>query len=172
MRVRHDWSRTVVVAFTTLTAVPSVAEAQRDVARPRPRAEARIDYLAPNPQSLQAGLGLNVPLGTYLRLAVVGAGGASWESGRSGAGARGDVIARFSFDPFRERRWGLSAGGGLSVRYDEPLAASGDRWRALIAAVIDLEGPLMGAVTPALQVGLGGGARVGVVLRAADRFRR
>ena len=171
MRARTFDGRALVLAFATLTTAASVAAAQRDI-RPRPRAEARVDYLGPNPKSVQAGLGVNIPLGMYVRLAIVGAGGASWQDGESGASARGDVIARFSFDPFRERRWGLSAGGGLSVRYDESLAASGDRWRALIAIVLDLEGPLVGPVTPALQVGLGGGVRVGLILRGGDRFRR
>jgi hypothetical protein len=121
---------------------------------------------------VHAGLGLNVPFGTYVRLELVVGGGASWDAEQSGASARGDVIARFSFDPFRERGWGLSAGGGLSVRYDALRAADRDRLRALIAIVVDLEGPLVGSLTPAFQVGLGGGVRVGAILRGADRFRR
>jgi hypothetical protein len=147
------------------------ARAQREVLRPSPRPEARVDYLGPNPHAAHGGFGLNVPFGTYLRLELVGAGGASWDDGRAGASARADVIGRFSFDPFRERVWGLSAGGGVSARYDER-ADDRQRWRALIALVVDLEGPLIGGVTPALQVGLGGGARVGFVLRGADPRRR
>jgi hypothetical protein len=143
----------------------------QQVAGLRPRAEARVDYLGPNPNALHAGIGLNLQLGTYVRLELVGAGGAGWEHGESGTSARGDVLARFTFDPFRERRWGLSAGGGLSVRYDNR-AGSDDDWRALIAIVLDLEGPRTGPIAPAIQLGLGGGARVGAILRGADRFRR
>jgi hypothetical protein len=33
--------------------------------------------------------------------------------------------------------------------------------------VADLEGRKRGAITPAIQIGLGGGARVGVVLRTS-----
>jgi hypothetical protein len=164
-------SRAVLVAVTALTAAAIPADAQRGTSPTRPRPEVRVDYLGRNPDAVHAGVGLNVPVGTYVRVELVGAGGPSWDDGLSAAGARADVITRFSFDPFRERRWGLSVGGGISVRYEE-LSPSDDRWRALIAIVLDLEGPIKGAVTPAVQVGLGGGARVGLVLRWADRFRR
>jgi hypothetical protein len=39
--------------------------------------------------------------------------------------------------------------------------------RPYLTVVIDVEGRMRGPVTPALQVGLGGGTRVGVVLRAS-----
>jgi hypothetical protein len=164
-------SRAIVLAVAGLTTAAIPAEAQRGTSPNRPRPEVRVDYLGRNPDAVHAGVGLNVPVGTYVRVELVGAGGHSWDDGLSAASARADVITRFSFDPLRERRWGLSLGGGISVRY-EGLSPSGDRWRALIAIVLDLEGPVNGAVTPAVQVGLGGGARVGLVLRRADRFRR
>jgi hypothetical protein len=166
--------RTLVAAafaavFVTAAATPLAAQSS---AAPRPRAEGRIDYLAGDPDAVHAGVGVNLHLGTYVRLGLVGAGGASWDDGRSGGSGRGDVVVRFALDPFRERRWGLSAGGGLSVRYDDAGASDRDQWRTLIAIVVDLEGPRVGSVAPAIQVGLGGGARIGAVLRGADRFRR
>jgi hypothetical protein len=156
------------VTALAAAAIPANAQ-QGSPARVRP--EVRVDYLGRHPDAVHAGVGLNVPIGTYVRVELVGAGGPSWDDSASGASSRADVIARFSFDPFRERRLGLSAGGGISIRYDE-LPPSDDRWRALIAIVLDLEGPPRGPVTPALQVGLGGGTRVGLVLRWGDRFRR
>jgi hypothetical protein len=158
--------RAGVVAVLALVA----GSALRAQGSPRPRAEARVDYLGPNPDAVHAGLGVNVPLGTYLRVNLVGAGGASWDEGRAGASMRADVIGRFTFDPFRERRWGLSAGGGLSVRHDR--VAFANRWRPLLALIVDLEGPARGPLAAALQVGLGGGARVGLVIRGADPNRR
>jgi hypothetical protein len=158
----------VVIASMAIGAGPPLGAQQ--AARPRPRVEARVDYLGPNPDVVHAGVAVNVPIGTYLRVSVVGAGGASWGEERRRGSMRADVLGRFLFDPFRERRWGLSAGGGLSVRYDQGNA--GDRWRPLLALVLDLEGPRRGAIAPALQVGLGGGARVGFIIRGADPNRR
>jgi hypothetical protein len=157
-----------VVGLMALTAGPSLRG--QGLPRPRPRAEARVDYLGPNPDAAHAGVGMNVPVGTYLRVSVVGAGGASWNEGNAAGSMRADVIGRFSFDPFRERRWGLSAGGGLSVRYDR--LDAGRRWRPLVALVVDLEGPRQGSIVSAVQVGLGGGARVGLIIRGADPNRR
>jgi hypothetical protein len=144
-------------------------EAERPQARLR--AEARVDYLGPDPHAVQVGLGVNMPAGTYLRVALIGAGGTSWADGRTGGSLRADVVGRFSFDPFRERRWGLSAGGGLSVRYDQ-ITPEGGRWRPLLALLVDIEGPRIGSVVPALQLGLAGGARVGAIVRGAARDRR
>lgn len=158
----------LVIASIALGARPPL-HAQA-ASRPRPRAEARVDYLGPNPDVVHAGIGVNVAAGTYLRVSLVGAGGASWEEGRTAGSMRADVIGRFLFDPFRERRWGLSAGGGLSVRYDR--VSGGRHWRPLLALVVDFEGPPKGSIVPALQIGLGGGARVGLIIRGGDPNRR
>jgi hypothetical protein len=152
-------------------AAAQVGAQQAALPRARPRAEARVDYLGPDPHAVQAGLGLNLPVGTYLRVALIGAAGTSWDDQRAGGSLRADVIGRFSFDPFRERRWGVSAGGGLSVRHDQ-VASARSRWRPLLALVVDLEGPRIGSVAPALQLGLGGGGRLGAIIRAADPNRR
>jgi hypothetical protein len=169
--VKREHARAILLALGVFVVAPAKGDAQQSTTRARVRPEARLDYLGPNPETIHAGVGANVPLGTYVRLELVAAGGASWGNGRSGTSARGDVIARFAFDPFRERRWALSAGGGASVRYDA-LSVVNDRWRALLTITLDLEGPLMGPLTPAFQLGLGGGTRIGMVVRWADRFRR
>jgi hypothetical protein len=161
--------RRVPVVFLIALAAGLPLRAQ-GVPRPRPRAEARVDYIGPNPDVVHLGVGVNVPAATYLRVNVVVAGGAAWDEGRARESMRADVIGRFTFDPFRERHWGLSAGGGLSVRYDQ--VNGGRRWRPLLALVLDLEGPRNRSVAPALQVGLGGGARVGLIIRGADPNRR
>ncbi len=57
--------------------------------------------------------------------------------------------------------FGISLGGGISV----PFVQGDTRVRPYLTAVADLEGHKHGPVTPALQIGLGGGARLGVVLR-------
>ena len=167
MRRRRALHAATVAAFA-LGALPRATRAQ-DVSRARPHGEVRADYIGPRPHTVQLGAGLNLPVGPYLRVGVIGGGGVGWRDGRSGASGRADVIGRFALDPFREHRWGLSAGGGLSVRYDAIEASSSShRWRALVAVVVDLEGPQAGSVAPALQLGLGGGVRAGVVLRGAQ----
>ncbi|MFN2566075.1 MAG: hypothetical protein ABR499_13850 [Gemmatimonadaceae bacterium] len=163
-------ARAAIIALAALIAA-TPARAQRQTRRAPPRPEVRVDYLGPNPH-VHAGAGVNVPVGTYLRVGLLGAGGAGWHDGRAFGSARADVIGRFTLDPFREQRWGLSAGGGLSARYDRDASRVRHRWRALVAVVVDLEGPRVGSLASALQAGFGGGARVGLVLRRSDAGRR
>ena len=156
--------RGMTACAVLLAATPLAAGAQGLEAHLQP--EARVDFLAGAVSAVHAGVGVNIPAGYYARVGLVGAAGARL-SGDAGASARVDAIARFLFDPFFEKRWGLSAGGGVSVRYDE-----GAGWRPFLAVVVDLEPPGRGAVIPSLQVGLGGGVRVGVALRKRDGRRR
>ena len=44
--------------------------------------------------------------------------------------------------------------------------------RAHLAALLDLEGPAWGRVIPAIQAGVSGGMRAGIVLRRAIPGRR
>jgi len=79
-----------------------------------------------------------------------------------------DVLARFLLDPFRQTRYGLSLGGGMSLR-----AEQGDRVRPVLLVAVDLEGRRsMRGLVPAVQVGLGGGTRIGVVLRRGAQGAR
>lgn len=117
--------------------------------------EVRVDVLGPPPASVQPGLGLNVPLGTYVRLGA--AAGHHVGARRGGNPVRADVIARVTLDPFRQQRFALSVGGGVSYRGSD----------VYLAALLDVEGPQVGPVLPALQVGASGGLRAGLVLRRA-----
>ena len=130
--------------------------------------EYRIDAIANRGGALEGGAGVVIPAGLYVRLGVDGAAGATWRDGSAHTSGRIDGIARFTLDPFREIPVGLSLGGGVSIPY-----VQGDAHvRPLLAAVIDVEGKRHGGITPALQIGLGGGLRVGVVLRNSPfRYR-
>ena len=121
--------------------------------------ELRVDALGPT-LKLQPGAGVNLALGYYVRLGLA-AGYEVWPDDRRKDAWRGDLLARFTFDPFRQQRWGLSVGGGLSVRR-----------RTYLAAVADLEGPEWHGVVPALQAGVSGGPRAAVILRRAVKGRR
>ena len=82
--------------------------------------------------------------------------------------ASDDLLARFLLDPFRQTRWGFSAGAGMSLRAEE-----GDRVRPQLLLALDLEGPRSKHdLAPAVQVGLGGGARVGLGVRWEGRAAR
>jgi len=130
------------------------------------RADA-IDLRSTNDGTLQAGLGVNLPLGSYARLELDGAGGVTRRAATDHHSGRGDAIVRFLLDPFAESAWGLSIGGGMSA-----LFAEGARTREYLVVVADLEAPRVGGVVPALQVGLGGGLRVGLVARGYRPGRR
>jgi hypothetical protein len=154
-----------VAVLSGVLVVADVAGAQ-DSTRVQP--EVRADAILSDRQVVQGGVGLNIPAGFYARIGVVVAGGADIERGFAVTAGRVDVLARFLLDPFRQARWGLSVGGGVSLR-----AREGDRVRPYLLTLVDLEGPRIRAGwAPALQVGLGGGVRIGLgIRRGAERFR-
>jgi hypothetical protein len=112
--------------------------------------------------SLEGGVGAVIPSARTCGLASTRlVADVLWKLARSG---RIDAIGRFLLDPFRESPIGVSFGGGLSLPY-----VDGDkRVQPYLTAVVDIEGRRRGAITPAFQFGLGGGTRVGVVLRTSQ----
>src|SRR5262249_53201901 len=122
--------------------------------------EFRADAIVANGGTVQGGAGIVLPVGPYVRVGLDGAAGETWRHGSSSTAGRVDVIARYLLDPLRENDVALSMGGGLSVPIDE------DGFRTpYLALVIDIEGRRHAGFTPALEVGLGGGARIGFVFR-------
>jgi hypothetical protein len=149
--------RTLGVSVALTLAMAHVVRAQADY-QLRVTPELRADVIRLNDQfGGEFGGGVQLPMGYYTRIGITAAAGAI-ESQSSG---RLDVVARFLFDPFLQQRWGLSAGGGISLR-----ARAHDHVRPYLLTVIDLEGP-HGAtgVSPSIQLGLGGGLRLGGALR-------
>jgi hypothetical protein len=135
---------------------------------PRLQLEGRVDGIFAATDAIQTGIGVNVAAGNYVRLGAVGAFGESFEGRRSRASGRVDAAARFLLDPVRQARWGPYGGGGVSLRDEQ---SSG--WRGYVLIFLGVDGPTIGGhVDPALEVGLGGGTRIGVVLRAARNGRR
>lgn len=129
--------------------------------------EYRVDAIAGNGTAAQAGAGITIPMGLYVRLGLIGAAGSAWHDGRASFSGRTDAIARFSFDPLRETPIALSLGGGISVPYDKARQPV----RPYLTGVIDIAGRKHGRFTPAFQLGLGGGTRVGFILRSSGRTR-
>ncbi len=160
-----------LLAVAIAAAAPSAA-AQQPLA-PSVAPELRVDVIAGAHPAAQVGLGVQIPVGYYVRVGVVGAVGTSLGE-RDAAepdqrvDGRVDLLARFLLDPFRQSRYGFSVGGGMSVR-----AEPGEVVRPLLLVAIDLEGRrARSGWVPALQIGLGGGARVGVLLRRGSASAR
>lgn len=155
-----------------LAALAALAPAARaQLASPSVQPEVRLDVIAGHRPAVQLGAGVQIPMGYYVRVGVDGAvgvptGGDAPSPRRPDA--RADLLVRFLLDPFRQSAFGLSLGGGLSAR-----AEPGDRVRPRLLVALDLEGRRSAhGLVPALQVGLGGGVRVGVVLRRGARLMR
>ena len=131
--------------------------------------EWRVDGIFARTSGVEAGFGVSIPSGIYVRTGFVGGVGV----GRHGAEGRTDLLSRFSLDPFRQSRWALYGAGGISGRYR---AKDDGGSRAYLLLVIGLEGPLpLGETSgwvPIVEAGLGGGARVGVGLRKGINSRR
>ena len=153
-----------------LVALSSRAVAQSSTRSSFPPLELRVDAIdvrSVTSGTLQGGVGVNLPLGTYIRLELNGAGGVTRRDSIDHDSGRVDGIARFLLDPFNDAAWGLSIGGGMSAMFE-----SGETTREYLVVVVDIEAPHVGPVTPALQLGLGGGVRVGLIARAYRSGRR
>lgn len=131
--------------------------------------EVRVDAIvAAHRTSLQAGGGVQIPFGYYARIGLIGAAGTDVVAEGREASGRLDVVGRFLLDPFRQTSWGLSVGAGLSLR-----ARSRDHVRPYLVTVVDLEGPRgKSGMAPSLQVGVGGGTRLGAGVRWVPRQAR
>ncbi len=146
--------------FALLLLLPEPLSAQRYVFVPRIQPEVRVEAVMARRLSGLVMGGANVPLGMYVRAgAAVGAGVADAENGAVLA-MRTDVTLRFLLDPFAENAWGPYAGGGLTVRRDGT-----ERSRAGVLLVLGVEGRRARRWAPAVEVALGEGVRLAVVLR-------
>lgn len=161
-------SRHSAVAFA-LVVCTGAAPLRGQIQQQRIQVEGRLDGIFARTNAVEAGLGVSIPAGIYVRSGLVGGVGA----GRHGIEGRTDLISRFSLDPFRQFRWAPYGGGGISGRYRSQLDGGS---KVYLLVFLGVEGPLpIGRTSgwvPALEVGLGGGARVGFVLRQGINARR
>ena len=154
-----------VVALVVLSA-PRWLVAQDFTFTPQVQAEWRADALSGPPFALQLGAGLNIPVGYYVRVGLTAAGGVAWRGNTSAGSARVDLTTRYLLDPFGELHWGAYGGAGVSARVDD-----GDA-RTYLLIVGGVEGPASHGWRPSIEAGLGGGARLGIVLRRARKNGR
>ncbi|SRR5712691_2329786 len=166
MRAAHSFCR-VAVGLALAQALPVTAAAQ--VNQQHLQAEGRLDAIVARSTGVEAGFGLSVPAGIYMRSGLVAGIGA----GRHGLEGRTDLVSRFSLDPFRQSNWAPYGGAGISGRYRSRLDGGS---RAYLLVLLGVEGPLplgqTSGMVPAFEVGLGGGARFAVILRRGINARR
>jgi hypothetical protein len=167
LRSRVELHSLLLSLFALAPLSRAIAQSARSTFPPLELRVDAIDVRSVNAGTLHGGIGANVPLGPYVRLELDGAGGVTRRDSVDHNSARVDAIARFLLDPFNEAPWGFSIGGGVSAIFE-----AGAPGREYLVVVADLEAPRIGGVTPALQVGLGGGLRVGIVARAYRSGRR
>lgn len=159
----RDWhggvtlTNAALAMFAALWIASSQASAQE---APRLLSEARLDAITGGDWAVHAGAVLTAPLGTYVRFGIVAGVG----PGAGGMSGRTDLIARFTLDPFRDKRWAPYAAGGVSAQYGPS--------RTYMVLMAGVEGPATGRFAPAFEIGFGGGLRAGVVLRQAFPRRR
>ena len=138
--------------------VPVVAKAQPITP------EIRLDAIFASINAIHLGAGATVAAGNYVSAGIVAGAGVSTDGRRSG---RLDVIARFQLDPFRESRWAPYAGGGLTTRFDQRENA-----HTYLMIMLGIDGPVARGAAMAIEGALGGGGRVGIILRRARAARR
>ncbi len=143
---------------------PLSAAAQRPVETARRAAiEGRVDAIAAGPAAVHVATGFTIRTGTYLRSGIDAGVGASSD----GLSGRIDLVNRFHLDPFRQSRWAPYGGGGLGARFDNRR-----RGRAYLLVFAGLDGPVTRGLTTSLEAGLGGGGRIGMIIRRAAAERR
>lgn len=165
--VRLVASRLAVGAALPLALALSIALSPRAVAAQQrataaPQLEARLDAVLSPLGGAMAGVGVNIRAGWYARVGLAVSTGAVSASNGLRSIQRVDGTARFLFDPFAEGRRAFYAGAGLGAQRS---AESGDV-RGFLLGVVGVEGRTAGRIVPSLELTLGGGARLGVVLRS------
>jgi hypothetical protein len=155
-------SRRVTCRLTVAVLIASSARLAAQ--RPPVEREVRVDAIVARRAAVEAGGSLITAQGIYARTSLTAAGGvADRVTGASPVG-RAEITSRFLLDPFREWPYGLSVGAGVGVTNLQTQTV----WRPYLIALVDLELGEASGWTPAIQLGLGGGARLGISLRSGS----
>ncbi|MGQ0642247.1 MAG: hypothetical protein ACT4P6_15985 [Gemmatimonadaceae bacterium] len=156
-----------VLRCAAIVALAPAALLSQTSSESRVRTELRADAIFARVNHAHAGLGISIRTGYNIRAHVTAAGGIAFRNAENESSARGDATLRLLLDPFGETRTGLSIGGGVSVLYD-----GFEKTRPVGLLVLGLEGSPRTAIVWGVEVALGGGARIGLVLRRrAGRYR-
>ncbi len=125
--------------------------------------EARADLLAARNTTFQLGVAALWPVSPFLSVGAVGGAGVTRPAaGDERASGRAELVARFTPEPAPTARWRLYGQATAGV-----LAVRGSTGRAMVSVSMGVEHVSVGAVRPAIELGLGGGLRVAITLRRA-----
>ena len=149
----------ILVAGLAATAEPASAQAFTFAPTVQPEISASAAVSAGSGPF--AGVALNVPAGYYVRIANGLSFGRELGTAQRNS-VRADMTARFLVDPFAESRWGPYAGGGAFVAWRE-----GDAGRVGLLLIVGADLPFRGHWRPAIEVGVGGGARLSLIFKRA-----
>ncbi len=151
----------LAVLAVVATVAPLAAQEEEGGVRPLPQGEVRQDVTFAREPGMHVGIGLNLRAGYYVRVGAGLAAGAVQRADAVWVGAqRLDLTARFLLDPFGERPRAWYGGAGVSVAH-----IPGRNATAALQLLLGLEGRRRRTITPAVELGVGGGVRLGVVLR-------
>ncbi len=152
--------RTPILATAFLLAAAARVLPAQAAAPLEPKAEFHAAAVLSPRANPMVGLGVNVRAGWYSRVGLAALVGAAGSGGDWQLRQRLEGTARFLFDPYAQADHGFYAGAGLGVE-----RAEGGQMQALLLAVVGVEGKAEGRVVPAIELTVGGGARLGIVLR-------
>jgi hypothetical protein len=156
-------------ATSALLAVnPAVAQ-QALPAAPvsRVRPTIRADLILDRDPAAHFAAGIALPAAFNVRVGLDAGAGAVHRASGWVASGRLELLARVLTDPYRRSRWALNAGGGIGQRFEAGAAA-----RTVAIVTVGVEGPSDGYWVPGVELGLGGGVRLGATLRRAPRTQR
>ncbi len=161
------WQIGWALSLAVLVSASTSAAQQTAPALSRLSPSIRLDAIVDRNLGAQLAVGLAGPTAFNVRLGIdVGGGGVQRENGWI-AGGRVDLLARVLSDPFRKSRWALNAGGGFGERFEQRT-----RPRTVAIVTVGIDGPSDGAWVPGVELGLGGGVRLGLTFRRASRTQR
>jgi hypothetical protein len=141
-----------VIALTLLAA--RAAESQA-----RSALEVRVDGIAASRvTTVHLGVGATRVVSRNLEVQIVIGAGSAFRDGSSddAAAGRADLLARFAPIPGDRQRWSAYVAGGLSA-----LVERGTRGRAVLALLVGMEGGRARETRSFLELGVGGGVRLG-----------
>jgi hypothetical protein len=138
--------------------VAGAAESQE-----RSALEVRVDGIAASRvTTVHLGIGGTRVLARNLEVQLVIGGGTAFREGSSdnAAAGRADLLARFAPLAADGQRWSAYVAGGLSA-----LVERGTSGRAVLALLVGMEGGRARETRSFVELGVGGGLRVGAGLR-------